>query len=403
MTPSVPYIESGSPAYRRAVLALFLAGFATFSLLYCVQPLLPLFARDYHISPAHAALPLSVTTAALAVAVFVAGALSQHMPRRALMGGSLVAAALCNIAAGFAQPWWLLVTTRLAEGIALGGVPAVAMAYLAEEIHPRDLGKAMGQYVGGTALGGMAGRFGIGLLTEWFSWRVAISVLGALCLISALGFVALLPPSRHFTVKRGFDRRAHLAIWRGQLANPALLRLFGIGFVLMGVFVTLFNYTGFRLTGAPYHLSQTANALIYLTYISGIFSSALAGRMADRHGRRATLLATLAIILAGVVLTLAPWLPLVVAGIGLVTIGFFAGHAVAGGWVGAMAGPDKGHASALYLLFYYVGSSVLGWLGGAFWQHQGWGGVAGLTGGVLCCGLLLALRIPEPERTRPFA
>lgn len=397
------YIESGSPAYWRAALALFLAGFSTFSLLYCIQPLLPLFARDYHVSAAHAALPLSATSGALAVAVFLAGALSQHMPRRALMGGSLIAASLCNIAASFAQPWWLLVSVRFVEGIALGGVPAVAMAYLAEEIHPRDLGKAMGQYVAGTAFGGMAGRFGIGVLTEFASWRVAIGVLGALCLLSALGFVALLPPSRHFTVKRGFDPSAHIAIWRGQLAKRALLRLFAIGFVLMGVFVTLFNYTGFRLAGAPYHLGQTASALVYLTYISGIFSSAFAGRMADRHGRRATLLATLVFMLAGVVLTLAPWLPVVVAGITLVTLGFFAGHAVAGGWVGAMAGPDKGHASALYLLFYYVGSSVLGWAGGAFWEGMGWAGVAGLSCATLLAGLLLALRIPEPERLRPVA
>src|SRR5690606_6910559 len=39
---SVPFIQRGTADYRRATLALFCAGFATFAMLYCVQPLLPL-------------------------------------------------------------------------------------------------------------------------------------------------------------------------------------------------------------------------------------------------------------------------------------------------------------------------------------------------------------------------
>ncbi|MGN9493363.1 hypothetical protein ACTMP8_24735, partial [Escherichia coli] len=44
---NVPYLERGSREYWHASLALLFAGYATFSLLYYVQPLLPEFSRDF--------------------------------------------------------------------------------------------------------------------------------------------------------------------------------------------------------------------------------------------------------------------------------------------------------------------------------------------------------------------
>lgn len=385
----------GTPAYRRTSLALFLAGFSTFSLLYCVQPLLPEFARDFNVGPAVSSLALSLSTGALAISIFVMGALSQALPRRGLMFASMAMAATCNLLSGFASWWPLLLTFRLLEGIALGGVPAVAMAYLAEEIHPRDLGRAMGLYVSGTAFGGMAGRVGMGVLTDIGSWRQAMAAISIIDLIAAAGFAMLLPASRRFVPHDRFQLRGHLPIWLGHLRHPALLRLFITGFVLTSVFVTLFNYAGFRLSAPPYNLGQTAISMIFLTYISGIFTSSMAGHLADRVGRRIPATAALGLMGLGVVATMADALWIVILGILMVTIGFFAAHSIASGWVGRLAGAAKGHAASLYLLFYYVGSSVIGSVGGWFWQHLGWGGICALTGALALIGMGLTFSITE--------
>lgn len=385
----------GSAGYRRASVALFLAGFATFSLLYCVQPLLPAFAHDYRITPAASALALSLTTGALAVAILASGAIAQALPRRGLMFASMALAAACNLLAALAPSWSVLLVARFAEGAVLGGVPAVAMAYLAEEMHARDLGRAMGLYVAGTAFGGMMGRVGMGLLTEAGSWRTAMATLGALGLASAVGFAVLLPPSRRFRVTSGFDLRVHAGTWRAHLRHPALRRLFAIGFVLTSVFVALFNYAGFRLAAAPFALGQSAISLIFLSYVSGIVVSPLAGQMADRLGRRRPLAAAVALMGVGALVTLPASLPLIAAGILLATIGFFAAHAVASGWVGQLAGDAKGHASSLYLLFYYVGSSVTGAVGGWFWQHGGWAGVVALCAVLSVAGVVVSAGIEE--------
>lgn len=388
-------IRRGTADYRRASIALFMAGFSSFSLIYCVQPLLPAFKADFGLTPASASLALSLTTGMLAFSIIISNVLAPRLERRHLMFASMALGALFNIAAALSSGWNGLLIARALEGLFLGGVPAIAMAYLAEEMHPGDLGRAMGLYVGGTAFGAMVGRVGMGLVTELASWRVALGILGVLCLASAIGFLWLLPRSRNFHTSRGTPLSRHVAIWRSHLAKPVLRRLYGIGFLLTSVFVAVFNYCTFRLSGEPFGLGQTALSMIFLTYLLGTISSSLGGVFADRLGRGWAILLGFATILIGLGLTLFDSLALIVAGIAMITTGFFIGHAATSGAVGAHAGHDKAHASSLYLLFYYIGASVVGSMAGWFWQHGGWSSVAALTGACAVAGLVMALTIPQ--------
>ncbi|MDA8521753.1 MFS transporter [Acidovorax sp. NCPPB 4044] len=396
--PAALWVRRGTPEYFRAGVALFLLGFASFSLIYSVQPLLPAFAASFGLTPAESSLALSLTTGWLAFSIVLAGAFSQALGRRGLMFASMALAALLQIGAAVAPTWQGLVLARALEGLVLGGVPAVAMAWLAEEIEPASLGRTMGLYVGGTAFGGMVGRVGMGLVTEFASWRVALGAQGVLCLLAAVGFLALLPRSRNFVRRPGINAAYHLRTWAGHLRNPALLRLYAVGFMLTSVFVTLFNYATFRVSAAPYHLGQTQVSLIFLAFGFGIVSSSVAGGLAGRFGRRALLVTGFGLMLAGVGLTVLSSLVAIVAGIALVTTGFFIGHSVASGSIGPLAGEAKGHAASLYLLFYYLGSSVIGSVGGWFWLHGGWWAIAGLTGGIALAGACWAASRGPSER-----
>lgn len=384
------YAEPGTTAYRRIAFALFLAGFTTFSLLYSVQPLLPLFAAEFHVGAAASALSLSLATGALAFAILCAGALSESMDRKRLMFASMAMAAVLNLIASVVPSWHAMLIARAIEGLVLGGVPAVAMAYLAEEIHPKGLGRAMGQYVGGTAFGGMMGRVGVSVLSDAFGWRPALFVVSVLGLAAAIGFWFLLPPSKHFVRRTGVKLSEHVAAWRGHLTHPMLPLLFAMGFLMMGVFVAVYNYAGFRLMRPPFSLSQSAIGLIFCAYLFGIAASATAGGLSDRFGRAPALLSGIGLATTGVLLTLATWLPAVILGIVLLTIGFFVAHSVSSAWVGALGGRSKGHAASLYLLAYYIGSSTLGAMGGWFWDHSGWGALAGYALVVLAIAALAA-------------
>jgi YNFM family putative membrane transporter len=403
--PSAPrWIRAGTVEYRHTVLALFLAGFACFSLIYCVQPLLPAFAESFGVSPAESSLALSLTTGLLAVSIVLAGAASQALGRRGVIFWTILLAAACDIVTAATPSWLGLLAARTVEGFVVGAIPVVAMAYLSEEIEPAHLGRAMGLYVAGTAFGGMTGRILMGVLTGFTTWRTALGILGVLCLAAAFGFLKLLPPSRNFVLRPGFDLAFHLRAWKQHLGNRRLLRFYAYGAAAMSIFVTLFNYTVFRLSGAPYFLGQTAISLIFLVYGFGMVSSSTSGALADRYGRPPLLLAGFATMLLGVLVTLLEALPTICVGIVLATMGFFVVHAVASSAIGPLAAENKGHAASLYLLFYYMISSVAGSVGGWFWQHGGWPAVAALTGTIAFAALvtlILSARRARNEKQKP--
>ncbi|WP_278445029.1 MFS transporter [Stutzerimonas kunmingensis] len=365
------HLSRGTPAYRRATFALFCAGFATFALLYCVQPLLPMLAAHFSVSAASSSLALSLTTLSLAVCLLISGALAESWGRKPVMAAALGLASLLGLASVLVDSWQLLLALRALLGLALSGLPALAMAYVGEEFEPESLPAAMGLYIGGTALGGMLGRLLSGLLSDLGGWQLALGGIASLGLLALVAFVWLLPPSRHFTAQP-LSLRILLTNFRLHLGNPVLRGLFLQGFLLMGGFVALFNYIGFRLAGEPFGLSSTLIGLLFVVYLGGIFSAGWAGRLVPRFGARQVLRGGVALMLIGVGLCATSWLVSIVLGLGLFTLGFFAAHAVASGQVGSHAKGARAQASALYLCAYYLGSSVVGYGAGYVWDHAGW-------------------------------
>lgn len=396
-TPQQPIpqsISQGTVEYKKAGIALFLLGFASFSLIYCVQPLLPNLSQSFHIAPSASALALSLTTGFLAMSIVLSSAFSQTLGRKGLMFFSMLLASILNVVCAVSPSWQMLMISRSLEGFVLGGVPAVAMAWIAEEIRAQDLGKTMGLYIAGTAFGGMMGRVGMGMLTEFFSWRISMAILGCMCLCCALGFAKLLPQSRNFIAQSGLSIGFHLHAWRRHLTHLQLLQIYVIGFLLTSVFVSLFNYVTFRLFAAPYHLSQTQISLIFLSYSLGIISSSIAGNIADRIGKKQLMIWGFLCMLFGVLLTLSASLFLIILGIACVTTGFFIAHALASSRVGELASSNKAHATSLYLLFYYLGSSIVGAYAGVLWQSHGWSGIVVLNIVLILIALGVIFSIP---------
>jgi YNFM family putative membrane transporter len=372
----VNYIEPAGKSFRKTILALFLGSFVTFADLYSTQPVIPVFAKQFGVSPAMASLTLSFATGTLALCLLLVSFFSENIDRKKIMGTALTLSALLSICVSFIQDdLYILIAIRAIQGAVLAGFPAIAMAYINEEFHPKSLGYVMGIYVSGSSIGGLAGRLIVGVLTDHFSWNIAIGSLGALSLIISLAFWWMLPPSQHAVRVRVSLSRIKTSLIN-NLRNNRLVLLFGMAFLLMGSFVTVYNFVGIPLMGPPYHLSQTLIGFIFIIYLVGTFSSTCMGKLADQYSRRGVLLIGIAIMLMGALLTLLDPLLLKIMGLALFTFGFFGAHSIASSWVGSLADKsEKAQASALYLLFYYAGSSIVGASGGLFLMKFGWGGV----------------------------
>ena len=402
MSTSPTHLHRGTREYRQASLVLFVAGLMAFAMLYVVQGVLPAVSHYFHVSPAVSSLTLSLTTLPLAFAVVLWASWSEGLGRRRLLIAALLGAAVLTLLASLSPTFLTLLGLRVLTGLVLAGLPAVAMAYVAEEFAPGGLGTAMGLYISGTGLGGMFGRLLGGLVASTSSWRIALGVVGAVCLVGTT-FVALrLPHSRNFSPSPG-GFRERMAGLRQPLRDPVVLRLAVTGFVIMGSLVSYYNYLQYRLADEPFRLPASVVALVFVLYVSGTVSANWMGRLADRRGRRGVLFLGLAIMAAGALVSLTTTLPVVLLGTAMMVFGFFGTHSVASGWVSSWANRQRAQASSLYLFGYHVGSSLAGFVGGLFFGRFGWPGEVGTVLVLLTVGAVVAAGLPTGPRPQEVA
>ncbi|WP_458413002.1 MFS transporter [Schinkia sp. CFF1] len=386
------YIQRGTRTFKMVNIALFAGGFNTFAILWGTQPLLPEISKEFHLSPAVSSLSLSSTTIALAISMLIAGSLSEVFGRKPVMTFALLSSSILSILTAFSPNFHLLLLCRILQGITLAGLPAVAMAYLGEEIEAKSLGYAMGLYISGNSVGGMAGRIISGILSDLFGWRMALAGIGIVSLLASIVFFIILPKSAHFEPRKLAVKPLVTSLF-SQFKEPGLIYIFMTGFLLMGSFVSLYNYIGFELIAPPYSLSQTLVGFIFIVYTVGTFSSTWMGMLADHHGKKKLLQISLVILLLGACITLNSSLWLKIFGIAVFTYGFFAGHSIASGWIGQLSTHDKAQASGLYLFFYYLGSSIGGTVSGTFYSGFGWVGVVLIIVVLSFIAIILSMRL----------
>ncbi|MGW5722170.1 MFS transporter [Amycolatopsis sp. NPDC003865] len=356
---------------RRVKTAVAAAGISSFALLYAPQPVLPQLAAQYHLDPGGAALAVSVATGALAIAVLPIAALSEVVGRRPVILTSVIASVVFGLLLPLMPTYPALLVLRALQGVAIAGFPGVAAAYLAERLGRAGVAAAVGAMIAGNTIGGMLGRLASGFTAGPLGWRGALFVVagvGAVC--SAITVVTLPPGTR----PRGDAQLRSVA--KGlvtALSKPVLLAQYAVALLAMGSFVALYNAAGFRLTGDPLDLSPAIASLVFLAYATGSVSSAAAGRLVARVGRRRALIGALLLTACGAALTLPDSLPLVIAGFLVLTCAFFAAHAVANGWAAADAPENaRGQVGGMYTATYYLGSSVGGAAGAWVYGHAGW-------------------------------
>lgn len=365
----------GSREYRRLIIGLFFAGIATFAQLYSAQAVLPQISADLAVSPATAALSVSAATLGLALAVIPWSTVADRIGRVPAMATGVLTATLFGLVAPLSGEITVLLALRFAEGVALGAVPAVALAYLSEEVEGRHAATAAGSYIAGTTVGGLLGRIVSGIVGEFGGWQAGVLSVAVLCAAAAVLFLWLTPRARGFVPGRLRDVRGPgiRERLRAPLRSTLQWALYAQGFLLMGAFVAVYNYLGFHLSAEPFDLPSWLVTLLFLAYLAGTVSSPWAGALASRVGRFPVLLVSIGVMAAGAGLLLVPIAAVVLVGLLLFTAGFFGAHAVASGWTPVAADPaSRAQASSLYYFAYYAGSSLFGWLLGLVFGAASW-------------------------------
>ena len=356
---------------RRRLAAVVLAGFCAFLGLHAPQPLLPMLQGVFGVSTSRISLIITVSTATIAVIAPLVGLLADRWGRRNIIIPAALLLALPSALAATASTFGQLLFWRVLQGVFTPALSATSVAYITEE-WPEGVGATMSAYTSGTILGGYAGRTLSALMGAHFPWQWAFLLLGILGFIGALGIWAWLPHDRESHARHSpHAAPAHGAIW-DHLRNPALLATYSVGFCVLFTILAAFTYINFRLHAAPFYWSTSSLGFLFTAYLAAAAFTMTTGRWMGRFGFRNTLIGSLVLSAAGILLTLVQNAPLIVAGLTIFSCGIFVAQAAGNSYLGIAAAHNRAAAVGLYVTAYYVGGTLGGAIPGYFWNSGGW-------------------------------
>lgn len=388
MEQTYPRIRVNTAIYWRTIFVIFLGSMAAFGAEYCVQPLIPVIAADFSLSPASASLAVSAGPFGMALSMLFIAVIGPALDRKKITTVSLLVAAVFTIVIGLCSNFYLILLLRFFQGVILAAFPSLMIAYINEEFESSSIGSVLGIYIGANAIGGLAGRLIVSSMADFFSWRTGLIMIGLLYLAIALSVGFFLPKSHH-------KNTGNISFKPGKIianifSDTKLLLIYLIGFCAMGSFVSVYNFITYVLLHEPYNLSQTFIGCLFFTYLIGSFSSAYMGKKTYLWGNSRVIGISALLMLLGIIITILMPLLCKILGLVVFTFGFFGCHTGACGWVGKLNKGDKAVSSSLYMFLYYTGASALGTLGGFFLEHYGWNGVVAMViAAEVICFLLL--------------
>ncbi|WP_462410311.1 MFS transporter [Neobacillus sp. Marseille-QA0830] len=376
----------------RITWGMLIGSLVTFANIYGPQTFIQSFTHEFQLSASQASLVLSISTFTLAFGMLIMAAISNRWGRKNIMAFSLISSSILYILEGFTPNFETLLVIRALLGLAVAGFPAIAITYLAEELPPKEFPKVLAVYITGTGVGGFIGRIISSSMLDLTNWKIAVWTLGVMTLLLSIVFIFLVAPSKNFT-PQPFSIKSWLTGILNACKQKKLWYFYGLGFLALGIYVAIFNYISFPLM-SRFGLSQTLVGFVFVFQLMGSIGSMTTGRLSDRYSRMQLLVFALVFSFIGIALTAAQQLVIVLVGLFVISCSFFAWHSLISGWVSSSAIPSaKAYASSLYLLFYYIGSSVIGTVSGHSYDRYGWNGITITLFGCIIVSLILVVLI----------
>ena len=361
--------------------AIATAGFTAMLNMYAPQAVLPLMSEEFGVGPAVISQIMTVSALAVALTAPFTGVIADVLGRRFVIAIAIALLVVPGVMMGFSQSLEALLFWRFVQGLLLPPIFAVSVAYIGAEWPAGEATAVTGTFIAATAVGGFGGRMITAALAEPVGWREALLADAALTALCALVVIALLPRERSFV--HGTTLATSLRQMMKHVRNPRLLATFGVGFGIMFNFLAAFTYLGFRLAAPPFSLSTAAIGAVFVTSLISIVTAPFTGLLVSRLGRRRFGMIALSVWMCGILLTLAPSLPVIILGLFMITGSGFYVQVCCQSFVATNAREGNSSAVGLYVTSFYIGGSFGGLIPGLLWSTTGWPGVVWLIVGML--------------------
>jgi YNFM family putative membrane transporter len=373
--------DAKAERFSAAYFAVGLAGYCAFVNLYSPQAILPLLSQTFGASAAEISTIITVSTLAVALTAPFTGTVADVLGRKRVIVAAMFVLVLPTVMVGLSASLGAIIFWRAVQGLVLPPIFAVTVAYIGDEWPHQRATTAAGIYSSGSSLGGFCGRLFTGVIADLVGWRAGFYVLAGIAFAGAIAVAVLLPPERKFVRSQGLlaSSRQMLAHFR----NGQLVATYAVGFGVLFNFICTFTYVSFHLAASPYELSASWLGAIFVVYLTGSVLTPWTGWAVGHFGRRRFMVGVIALWGAGIALTLASPLPLIILGLAICAgCGLFC-QSVSTGYVTVTAKAGRSSAVGLYVTSFYVGGSFGAALGGVAWSYGAWPACVALVAGML--------------------
>lgn len=292
---------SGNGPQLRRLAVLIATNFVDMMGFAIVLPLIPFYALELNASAVTIGVIIAAFSAAQIVSAPFWGRFSDRYGRRPALIAGLLAAAAAYVVFGLANTVWLLLASRVVQGLG-GGTTGVAQAYVADTVPPAQRARALGWLSAATSAGVMLGP-AIGSFAAHWGNAAPGFVAAGLCIVNAAFAWRWLPESRDRATaapRRPVWHAAWQVIRSPTGAVPRLIWIYAVG---MLAFSSLTSVLALFLE-AEFGVDKRTIGFFfaYTGGLSLIMRSLLLGPIVDRVGEVWTMRAGTIVLVLGFLL-----------------------------------------------------------------------------------------------------
>ena len=352
---------------RYQLLIIYTCTILTLCTLYAVQPIQPLFEKEFNLSRFEAVIFTTAIMLPLGFAPIVYGYVLETFSPKRFLRKAVLWLGILELLFAISDTYGLLLGIRALQGVLIPAVLTSLMSYISFVSSKEKVQQAIGYYIGATILGGFLGRLLSGILSDMFGWRLFFVVLGV-ALVLMYGCLHYLSEE----VKVDFVKPKWAQIM-DVLKEKSFFNIYMMMFFIFFVFQALLNFLPFQLKTLSSTMGYSKVGMIYAGYIIGFIISIRVLWLIRFIGSETKTIA-LGIIIYGVGLHVfymdSYWM--MFGGMFIVCAGFFIIHSVASGLISKLAHDKRAISNGLYLSFYYAGGTIGTFAPGVFYEYLGW-------------------------------
>lgn len=370
------------------LLIIYTCTILTLCTLYAVQPIQPLFEKEFSLSRFEAVIFTTVIMLPLGFAPIFYGYILETFSSKLFLRNAVLILGILELCFAWSDTYPVLLAIRALQGLLIPAVLTSLMSYISF-ITPKDrVQQAIGYYIGATILGGFVGRLFSGLLSDFFGWRLFFILLG-IALIVMFGALSFLSEE----VKVDFVK-PKLSQVMDVLKNKTFFNIYAMMFFIFFVFQALLNFIPFQLKTFSSTMGYGKVGMMYAGYIIGFIISIRILWMIRLFGNeRKTILFGILTYVIGLQIFHVNNYMVMFGGMFVFCAGFFIIHSVASGLISKLAHEKRAISNGLYLSFYYAGGTIGTFAPGVFYHYLGWHIFLGLLTFTVFATLFFAVRL----------